>query len=140
MVRRDLHVAAESGEAVGLSIVLASGASFSFSIDRDLTLNVGETHTNVATVVVTDDEGKVAPRLAEVDMTAEHTAPSVSEFSLERVQAVEVEAHALELGALLLGLGDHVLDVLEGHQFLQLGMHAIPPSAPRRSSRSRRRP
>ena len=41
-------------------ITLNPGDSFSFSFDREVGLDVGETHTNVATVVAIDDEGTTA--------------------------------------------------------------------------------
>ncbi|WP_420643505.1 DUF7507 domain-containing protein [Candidatus Leptofilum sp.] len=68
----------EAEAANGGPITLASGESFSFTIDRDLTLNVGETHTNVVTVVGEDDEGSEATDDDDHTVGATDVAPAVS--------------------------------------------------------------
>ena len=50
--------------------MLATGEDFTFSFDRDLTLNVGETHLNVATVIAEDDEGDTASERCGFQRTA----------------------------------------------------------------------
>jgi hypothetical protein len=59
-------------------IVLQSGDSFSFSFDRDLELNVGETHVNVMTVVGTDDEGTTATAQDNHTVTATDVSPVIT--------------------------------------------------------------
>jgi uncharacterized repeat protein (TIGR01451 family) len=62
----------------GNPIVLASGQGFSFSIDLDLTLNAGETHTNMVTVVGEDDEGNEATDDDDHTVTGENLAPVIN--------------------------------------------------------------
>ena len=59
-------------------IVLASGDSFTFDITRNLTLNVGETHVNVVTVVGEDDEGTEATDNDDHTVGADNVAPAVN--------------------------------------------------------------
>ncbi len=68
----------EAETANGGPITLNPGESFSFSFDRDLTLDVGETHTNVATVVAADDEGTTATDNDDHTVGADDVAPAVS--------------------------------------------------------------
>ena len=68
----------EAETANGGTIVLQPGDAFSFSIDRNLTLNVGDTHTNVVTVLGVDDEGTEATDNDDHTVGATDVAPAVS--------------------------------------------------------------
>jgi uncharacterized repeat protein (TIGR01451 family) len=68
----------EAEAANGGPITLDPGDSFSFSFDRELTLDGGESHTNVVTVVGTDDEGTEATANDDHTVGATDVAPAIT--------------------------------------------------------------
>ena len=65
----------EAEAANGGTIVLNPGEEFTFSFDRDLTLDGGETHTNTATVCGLDDENTEACDSDEHTVTGTDVEP-----------------------------------------------------------------
>src|SRR5436190_141654 len=64
----------------GQPIVLAAGASFTFTYNPEgnLVLDGGQTHTNTVTVNATDDEGSQATAQDNLTITGTDVAPSIT--------------------------------------------------------------
>ena len=73
----DLLATAEAANN-GNPIVLAIGGKFEFSIDRAVEINAGATHENIATVVVTDDDGSTATDDDNHIVTAQNILPTIN--------------------------------------------------------------
>ena len=76
----DLLAEAEAQNG-GSPIVLASGASFMFTIDRTVTLDGGESHTNIVTVTAVDDEGTIATDTDDETVTGDDI-PQIGALSI----------------------------------------------------------
>jgi hypothetical protein len=71
-------LAAAVADNGGNSIAIAPNGTFTFDITRSLTLDAGETHTNIVTVTGTDDEGTTDSGTDDHTVTGNNVAPTIS--------------------------------------------------------------